>query len=76
MAGVTQNLSAVTTVVTSLVGAPLVKAAAFSYGVRRALGHRPRPARQPVPQAPQNRELTAGRVVPKQQRRRTRAGRK
>jgi uncharacterized protein YoxC len=40
MAGVTQNVSAVSTVVTSVVGNPLVKAAAFSYGVRRALGVR------------------------------------
>jgi hypothetical protein len=39
MAGVSQNVSAVTTVMTSVVGGPLVKAAAFSYGVRRALGH-------------------------------------
>src|SRR5690349_19059087 len=40
MAGVSQNVSAVTTVMTSVVGGPLVKAAAFSYGVRKALGHR------------------------------------
>jgi uncharacterized protein YoxC len=38
MAGVSQNVSAVTTVMSSVVGGPLVKAAAFSYGVRRALG--------------------------------------
>ncbi|MFC6883083.1 MULTISPECIES: DUF948 domain-containing protein [Actinomadura] len=37
VAGVTQNVSAVTTVMTSVVGGPLVKAAAFSYGVRKAL---------------------------------------
>lgn len=43
MAGVTQNVSAVSTVVTSVVGSPLVKAAAFSYGVRRALGVRQQP---------------------------------
>ncbi len=36
VAGVTQNVSAVTTVMTSVVGGPLVKAAAFSYGVRKA----------------------------------------
>ncbi len=35
--GVTQNVSAVTTVMSSVVGGPLVKAAAFSYGVRKAL---------------------------------------
>ena len=38
--GVTQNVSAVTTVMTSVVGGPLVKAAAFSYGVRKALSNR------------------------------------
>ena len=40
VAGVTQNVSAVTTVMTSVVGGPLVKAAAFSYGVRKALCNR------------------------------------
>jgi uncharacterized protein DUF948 len=38
VAGVSQNVSAVSTVMTSVVGGPLVKAAAFSYGVRKALG--------------------------------------
>ncbi|MFA1544062.1 DUF948 domain-containing protein [Actinomadura monticuli] len=37
VAGVTQNVSAVTTVMSSMVGGPLVKAAAFSYGVRKVL---------------------------------------
>jgi uncharacterized protein YoxC len=37
---VTQNAAAVTTTVTSIVGGPLVKAAAFSYGVRKAIGAR------------------------------------
>jgi uncharacterized protein YoxC len=37
---VTQNAAAVTTTVTSVVGGPLVKAAAFSYGVRKAIGAR------------------------------------
>jgi archaellum component FlaG (FlaF/FlaG flagellin family) len=37
---VTQNAAAVTTTVTSIVGGPLVKAAAFSYGVRKAMGGR------------------------------------
>ncbi|XVQ07963.1 DUF948 domain-containing protein [Spirillospora sp. CA-255316] len=45
VAGVTQNVSAVTTVMTSVVGGPLVKAAAFSYGVRKALGNRAEEAR-------------------------------
>ncbi len=47
VAGVTQNVSAVTTVMTSVVGGPLVKAAAFSYGVRRALGSRDGDGRSP-----------------------------
>jgi uncharacterized protein YoxC len=38
MAGVTQNVSAVTTVVTSVMSGPLVKGAAFAYGVRKVLG--------------------------------------
>ncbi|GAA2445112.1 DUF948 domain-containing protein [Actinomadura vinacea] len=46
VAGVTQNVSAVTTVMTSVVGGPLVKAAAFSYGVRKALGSRADEARE------------------------------
>ncbi|MFC5746694.1 DUF948 domain-containing protein [Actinomadura rugatobispora] len=45
VAGVTQNVSAVTTVMTSVMGGPLVKAAAFSYGVRKALGSRAEEAR-------------------------------
>lgn len=53
VAGVTQNVSAVTTVMTSVVGGPLVKAAAFSYGVRKALGNNrsaaPAPARAELP---------------------------
>lgn len=63
MAGVTQNLSAVTTVVSSLVGGPLVKAAAFSYGVRRAIGNRALPARSKQVTAKQvtTEQLTAGR---------------
>ncbi|GAA2090521.1 DUF948 domain-containing protein [Actinomadura alba] len=38
MAGVTQNVSAVSTVVTSAMSGPLVKGAAFAYGVRKVLG--------------------------------------
>ncbi|MEV5575892.1 DUF948 domain-containing protein [Spirillospora sp. NPDC052269] len=50
---VTQNVSAVTTVMTSVVGGPLVKAAAFSYGVRKALGNRAGEERPPSrPQLP------------------------
>lgn len=43
VAGVSQNVSAATGmatgVMTSVVGGPLVKAAAFTYGVRKALGN-------------------------------------
>jgi hypothetical protein len=50
MAGVSQNVSAVTTVMSSVVGGPLVRAAAFSYGVRRALNpNRPAPERPQLP---------------------------
>jgi uncharacterized protein YoxC len=41
MAGVTQNVSAVSTVMTSVVSGPIVKGAAFAYGVRKVLGRRP-----------------------------------
>jgi len=37
---VTQNAAAVTGTVTSVVGGPLVKAAAFTYGVRKVIGTR------------------------------------
>jgi ABC-type transporter Mla subunit MlaD len=40
MGSVSQNAAAVSTTVTSIVGGPLVKAAAFSYGVRKAIGSR------------------------------------
>jgi hypothetical protein len=59
MAGVTQNVSAVSTVVTSVVGNPLVKAAAFSYGVRRAFGVRQQNGRPHEPGG----QVTTGRVV-------------
>ncbi|POM23238.1 hypothetical protein BTM25_43910 [Actinomadura rubteroloni] len=49
VAGVTQNVSAVTTVMTSVVGGPLVKAAAFSYGVRKALGNKGDTGRPQLP---------------------------
>jgi uncharacterized protein YoxC len=56
MAGVSQNVSAVTTVMSSVVGGPLVKAAAFSYGVRKALGqNKPGPGSAPRPELPAQR---------------------
>lgn len=51
VAGVTQNVSAVTTVMTSVVGGPLVKAAAFSYGVRKALGNGRQTGERPAARA-------------------------
>jgi hypothetical protein len=56
MAGVSQNMSTVSTVVSSVVGGPLVKAAAFSYGVRRALGQN-----KPADEPPARRQLPARR---------------
>ena len=48
---VTSNASALSTTVASTFGGPLVKVAAFGYGVRRALGGRKeRRARQGAPQ--------------------------
>ncbi|MHA7293914.1 DUF948 domain-containing protein [Arthrobacter sp. HLT1-21] len=40
----TANLSALSSLVAATVGAPLIKVAAFSYGVRTALAGRSRPA--------------------------------
>jgi uncharacterized protein YoxC len=75
LAGVTQNVSAMSTVVTSVVGGPLVKAAAFSYGVRRALGQRPQAEQvEQTKQTKQSRrtgrtgrsdQAAIGRIVPK-----------
>ncbi|MEU1377669.1 MULTISPECIES: DUF948 domain-containing protein [Streptomyces] len=43
---VTANASALSSTVSSAFGGPLVKVAAFGYGVRRALGRKPEPARE------------------------------
>jgi len=57
---VTSNASALSTTVASTFGGPLVKVAAFGYGVRRALGGR----RETVePKAPR-RTVIVGRAVP------------
>lgn len=59
---VTQNVSAVTTVMTSAFGGPLVKAAAFSYGVRKVLGNRAAEERAPSrPQLPAQASRSAAR---------------
>ena len=58
---VTSNASALSTTVASTFGGPLVKVAAFGYGVRRALGGRKEngPA-----DAPSRRTVIVGRTVP------------
>lgn len=60
---VTSNASALSTTVASTFGGPLVKVAAFGYGVRRALG---RKGAEPAdPQARQGRRtVIVGRTVP------------
>lgn len=54
---VTANASALSTTVSSAFGGPLVKVAAFGYGVRRALGKKDAPA-------PQRRTVVVGRTLP------------
>ncbi|MUN42252.1 DUF948 domain-containing protein [Actinomadura litoris] len=62
VAGVTQNVSAVTTVMTSVVGGPVVKAAAFSYGVRKALGGSAKGAEEDAAPAPAPRKRSGRRA--------------
>nr|WP_202498658.1 DUF948 domain-containing protein [Streptomyces sp. SID5469] len=57
---VTSNASALSTTVASTFGGPLVKVAAFGYGVRRALGSR----RENVPPKTPRRTVIVGRPVP------------
>jgi len=65
---VTANASALSTTVASTFGGPLVKVAAFGYGVRRALGGRGRD-REDVPPATARRTVIVGRTVPLARRR-------
>lgn len=65
---VTSNASALSTTVASTFGGPLVKVAAFGYGVRRALG-RKAPEADNVPPAPTRRTVIVGRTVPSARRR-------
>ncbi|GHD94334.1 DUF948 domain-containing protein [Streptomyces naganishii] len=58
---VTSNASALSTTVASTFGGPLVKVAAFGYGVRRALGGR---KGQDVPASTSGRNVIVGRTVP------------
>ncbi|MEU3130679.1 DUF948 domain-containing protein [Streptomyces sp. NPDC047726] len=55
---VTSNASALSTTVASTFGGPLVKVAAFGYGVRQAIGRRATPAPEPA------RAVIVGRTVP------------
>ncbi|GGS03246.1 hypothetical protein GCM10010252_47460 [Streptomyces aureoverticillatus] len=55
---VTSNASALSTTVASTFGGPLVKVAAFGYGVRRALGRKEEPAK------PSRRTVIVGRTLP------------
>ncbi len=57
---VTSNASALSTTVASTFGGPLVKVAAFGYGVRRAIGGR----KDNVPPRASRRTVIVGRTVP------------
>ncbi|MEU6808806.1 DUF948 domain-containing protein [Streptomyces sp. NPDC046831] len=58
---VTSNASALSTTVASTFGGPLVKVAAFGYGVRRAMGGG---RREDVPAKEARRTVIVGRTVP------------
>ncbi|BFO19896.1 hypothetical protein SHKM778_62840 [Streptomyces sp. KM77-8] len=57
---VTSNASALSTTVASTFGGPLVKVAAFGYGVRRAVSGR----KDDAPAKPSRRNVIVGRTVP------------
>ncbi len=57
---VTSNASALSSTVASTFGGPLVKVAAFGYGVRQALTGR----KEPAPAKPSRRTVIVGRTVP------------
>lgn len=77
---VTSNASALSTTVASTFGGPLVKVAAFGYGVRRAMGRKapaePAPAGrgEPAPAARGRRTVIVGRTVPSARRSRKQKG--
>ncbi|MFF5856660.1 DUF948 domain-containing protein [Streptomyces sp. NPDC012751] len=64
---VTSNASALSNTVASTFGGPLVKVAAFGYGVRRALGGR---KGEDVPEKAPRRTVIVGRTVPAARRKR------
>jgi hypothetical protein len=62
---VTSNASALSSTVASTFGGPLVKVAAFGYGVRRAIGRKSTGASAAEPPAkPSRRTVIVGRAVP------------
>ncbi|MDA5281244.1 DUF948 domain-containing protein [Streptomyces sp. NPDC054904] len=66
---VTSNASALSSTVASTFGGPLVKVAAFGYGVRRALGRTDTAATGREPQKTSRRTVIVGRTVPTPRRR-------
>lgn len=70
---VTSNASALSTTVASTFGGPLVKVAAFGYGVRRALGGR---RAEDVPEKSPRRTVIVGRTVPAARRKRNLRGKR
>ncbi|MEV6327465.1 DUF948 domain-containing protein [Streptomyces sp. NPDC051909] len=66
---VTSNASALAGTVASTFGGPLVKVAAFGYGVRRALGRDRDRDRQDAPPEADRRTVIVGRTVPSARRR-------
>ncbi|MFD3804104.1 DUF948 domain-containing protein [Streptomyces sp. NPDC058611] len=65
---VTSNASALSSTVASAFGGPLVKVAAFGYGVRKALG-KTDPAPAGAPRKTSRRTVIVGRTVPSARRR-------
>ncbi|MFI6286428.1 DUF948 domain-containing protein [Streptomyces sp. NPDC051018] len=72
---VTSNASALSSTVASTFGGPLVKVAAFGYGVRRAMGRTSEPAAA-SPRERSDRTVIVGRTVPPARTGRGRWGRK
>ncbi|MFJ4921711.1 DUF948 domain-containing protein [Streptomyces sp. NPDC088725] len=66
---VTSNASALSTTVASTFGGPLVKVAAFGYGVRQAMGRRGAPAEANGPAQEPRTRVVVGRTVPSARRR-------
>ncbi|MEW2621896.1 DUF948 domain-containing protein [Streptomyces sp. NPDC048106] len=73
---VTSNASALSTTVASTFGGPLVKVAAFGYGVRRALGGRKEAPEGQVPEKSPRRTVIVGRTVPAARRKRNLRGKR